>query len=459
LTYQPLVSGLVLTKAKSMNKFAFSSSATRKKAFSFWPNRPLTLQSSSSSSSLGRFHSLSQPFLATYRWHQTTRRYKPFRIISISYKHAHQARNTFNVREWRYYGTQGTKPDHKEKSIHAKDDTNSSYNTTTSSSYNNNNSNIKINSSETSDPAVLGWVDTHLPESFKPYARLARIDKPIGTWLLLWPCYWSTALASASQQAYIPDPYLLGLFGVGAVVMRGAGCTINDLWDRDIDQQVARTKTRPLAGGDVTVPQAIAFLAAQLSIGLGVLVSLPHMEYCFLWGAASLPLVALYPLTKRFFTWPQLFLGITMNWGAWMGWAATYGSMDYSVLPFLYGSGVTWTLVYDTIYAHQDKHDDAKLGLCSTALAFGKDDDEQKKVLHGFAALTWLQWMAVGYNASDFLAFPYYQLGVTTAYAHLVWQIQTADFNDPHSVMARFRSNSTLGAIIFGAITVGGALQ
>ena len=316
-----------------------------------------------------------------------------------------------------------------------------------------------IPGSATSDPPVLTWIDEYLPEPAKPYARLARIDKPIGTWLLIWPCFWSTALASASQGSLVPDPLLIGLFGAGAVVMRGAGCTINDLWDRDIDAKVTRTKARPIAGGDVTIPQAIGFLAAQLSIGLGVLVSLPHTWYCFQWGAASLPLVALYPLTKRFLPWPQLFLGVTMNWGAWMGWAATYGTMDYSILPFLYGSGVTWTLVYDTIYAHQDKQEDASLGLNSTALAFGRDDAQQKRVLHGLAVLTWLQWLAVGNNASEFLAFPYYQAGVTTAYAHLVWQIHTADFNNPHNVMARFRSNSAVGAVIFGSIAVGGLLQ
>lgn len=311
---------------------------------------------------------------------------------------------------------------------------------------------------ETSDPPILTWVDNYLPEPSKPYARLARIDKPIGTWLLLWPCCWSTALASASQSA-LPDPFLLTLFGVGAFTMRGAGCTINDLWDRDVDQKVTRTKTRPLAGGDLTVNQAVAFLAAQLSVGLGVLVSLPHTWYCFQWGVASLPFVAIYPATKRFFAWPQLFLGLTINWGAWMGWAATHGSMDWSILPFLYGSGVTWTLVYDTIYAHQDKADDAKLGLNSTALAFGKDDEQQRKVLHGLAALTWLQWMAMGYSASDFLAAPYYQAGVTAAYAHLAWQVQTADFNEPHNLAFRFRSNSAVGAIVFGSIAAGGFFQ
>jgi 4-hydroxybenzoate polyprenyltransferase len=313
-------------------------------------------------------------------------------------------------------------------------------------------------SSSTSDPPMLTWVDYYLPKGAKPYARLARIDKPIGTWLLVWPCFWSTAIASASQQAAIPDLYLCMLFGVGAITMRGAGCTINDLWDKDIDQQVERTRTRPLAGGDLTTSQAMLFLAAQLSIGLGVLVSLPHTLYCLQWGTASLPLVALYPLTKRFLPWPQLFLGLTINWGAWMGWAATHGSMDWSILPFLYGSGVTWTLVYDTLYAHQDKQDDAKLGLNSTALAFG-DDKRQKQVLHTLAALTWLQWLAVGYATSGFLSFPIYQVGVTAAYAHLIWQIQTADFDNPHNLAARFRSNSTVGALVFGSIAAGGYYQ
>jgi 4-hydroxybenzoate polyprenyltransferase len=141
-----------------------------------------------------------------------------------------------------------------------------------------------------------------------------------------------------------------------------------------------------------------------------------------------------------------------------MGWAAIHGSMDWSILPFLYGSGVTWTLVYDTIYAHQDKQDDAKLGLNSTALAFG-DDERQKQVLHTLAAMTWLQWLAVGYTASGFLSFPIYQVGVTVAYAHLIWQIQTADFDNPHNVAARFRSNSTVGALVFGSIAGGGYYQ
>lgn len=304
----------------------------------------------------------------------------------------------------------------------------------------------------TSDPPVLTWVDDYLPRGVRPYARLARIDKPIGTWLLLWPCAWSTALAAPYGQ--LPDPKLLGMFAAGAFIMRGAGCTINDLWDQDIDSQVTRTVSRPLAAGDLTTPQAIGFLALQLSAGLGILLSLPHLEYCFVWGAASLPLVLAYPLMKRYTNYPQFVLGLTFNWGAWMGWAATYGSMDFSVIGALYLSGVSWTLVYDTIYANQDKADDAKLGLKSTALTFGEDENQQKRILHGLAALTYLQWLAVGWNCAD-LSFAPYALGISSAYSHLIWQVQTAELDNPQNLMHRFRSNTQCGALVFGAIIAG----
>eukprot|EP00522_Entomoneis_paludosa_P003695 CAMPEP_0172473294 /NCGR_PEP_ID=MMETSP1065-20121228/68781_1 /TAXON_ID=265537 /ORGANISM="Amphiprora paludosa, Strain CCMP125" /LENGTH=413 /DNA_ID=CAMNT_0013231465 /DNA_START=407 /DNA_END=1648 /DNA_ORIENTATION=- len=310
--------------------------------------------------------------------------------------------------------------------------------------------NDKTTSFQTSDPPVLTWVDQYLPISWQPYARLARIDKPIGTWLLLWPCGWSTALAATPGT--LPDVSLLALFGLGALTMRGAGCTINDMWDRDVDRAVARTQTRPLAAGDVTMHQAWAFLALQLTTGLGVLVSLPHTWYCFQWGAASLPLVAIYPTTKRFFPYPQLVLGFTMNWGAWMGWAATYGSIDYSIIAPLYLSGVSWTLLYDTIYAHQDKQDDSKLGLQSTALTFGSDDDQQRNILHGLALLTASQWALVGWQAD---LSPVYYAGAAAAYGHLAWQVQTADFHNPHNVMARFRSNSGVGALMFASLAAG----
>ncbi len=339
----------------------------------------------------------------------------------------------------------------------------------------------------TSDPSMVTWVDEYLPPSARPYAHLSRMDKPIGTWLLLWPCYWSTAMATWVPQEtsnsttaleataptlleVLPDPKLLGLFTVGAFVMRGAGCTINDMWDKDIDSKVARTKTRPLAAGLVSQTQAFGWLALQLSVGLGVLVSLPHTEYCFWWGSASLPLVVAYPLMKRFFDYPQLVLGLCFNWGAFMGWAATHGSMDYSVILPLYASGVFWTIGYDTLYAHQDKEDDAKLGLRSTAITFGElggsdteesdSESKHKRVLYGLAAATYASWMLAGYN--DFVGpeFPFlplgaYSLGVTGAYAHLLWQIKTADLDDPHNLAERFRSNAKVGGIVFGSIVAG----
>ncbi len=338
----------------------------------------------------------------------------------------------------------------------------------------------------TSDPSMVTWVDDYLPPSIRPYAHLSRMDKPIGTWLLLWPCYWSTAMAAGMPQGgsnategsvtpltptlleVLPDPKLLGLFTVGAFVMRGAGCTINDLWDRDLDSQVARTKTRPLAAGILSPTQAVGWLAIQLSAGLAVLVSLPHTEYCFWWGSASLPLVVAYPLMKRYFDYPQLVLGLCFNWGAFMGWAAAHGSMDYSIILPLYVSGVAWTIGYDTLYAHQDKEDDAKLGLKSTAITFSKlgsseesdDESRDKRVLYGLAAATYASWMLAGHNDfvgmhDSWMSFGAYSWGVSSAYAHLMWQIRTADLNDPHNLAERFRSNAKVGGMVFGSILAG----
>jgi 4-hydroxybenzoate polyprenyltransferase len=341
--------------------------------------------------------------------------------------------------------------------------------------------------STTSDPPVVTWWFRYFPTNAHPYIRLARLDKPIGTWLLLWPCYWSTALA-ASPGAW-PDLSLMTLFGVGAVVMRGAGCTINDMWDQPFDRHVARTQNRPLASGELTHTQAWGFLALQLSTGCAVLLSLPHTWYCFQWGVASLPLVATYPLLKRVTNWPQLGLGLVFNWGAWMGWAATYGTMNWSVIAPLYLSGITWTLCYDTLYAHQDKEDDAKLGLKSTALYFGQ---YTKPVLHLFALTTYLNWYLVGCSEAFFPTAPiidaastpaivianadsllvgstellspelllhyasmpdiWYLVGTTAAYSHLVWQIQTADLDQPTNLATRFRSNAMVGALMFTSI-------
>mmetsp|Transcript_994 Transcript_994/g.2847 ORF Transcript_994/g.2847 Transcript_994/m.2847 type:complete len:401 (-) Transcript_994:88-1290(-) len=303
----------------------------------------------------------------------------------------------------------------------------------------------EIKSTDSNDqPSMVDY----LPSSMQPYARLARLDKPIGTMLLLWPCCWSTAIAAPLGSG--PDLKLLGLFAAGSFIMRGAGCTINDMWDADFDKSVARTKTRPLASGELTHKQALGFLAVQLSAGLGVLLSLPNTWYCFQLGAASLPFVVSYPLMKRFTNWPQLVLGITFNWGAFMGWAATHGSLDFSVIGPLYCSGIAWTLVYDTLYAHQDKVDDSKLGLKSTALYFG---EHTKPILHCFAALAMANWSLAGYAVG--YESPLYYAGCSLAWAHLAWQINTAILDEPENLADRFRKNNQVGAIVFASCAAG----
>ena len=238
--------------------------------------------------------------------------------------------------------------------------------------------------------------------------------------------------------------------------MRGAGCTINDMWDSKFDKKVERTATRPLASGALSFKQATAFLGLQLTGGLGVLLSFPreHLEYCFWLGSASLPLVVAYPLMKRYTNWPQLVLGMTFNWGALMGWAATHGTLDaldgLSVVLPLYGGSIAWTLVYDTLYAHQDKKDDAKLGLKSTALYFGENT---KPILCGFSALATGNWLLAGYNVG--YTDPYFYIGCGAAGSHLFWQVLSADLNNPKNLAERFKSNSAVGAIMFVSCMAG----
>lgn len=292
-------------------------------------------------------------------------------------------------------------------------------------------------------PPNHSWVES-LPPSWRPYAHLSRLDKPIGTWLLAWPCFWSIGLAAPPGGPI--DLSLLALFGAGAVLLRGAGCTINDLWDQDLDKKVARTRTRPLASGAVTNLQAVAWLAAQLAAGLGVLVQLN--PYSQIVGASSLGLVATYPLMKRIMGWPQAFLGLTFNWGALLGWAAVQGACDWAVVLPLYAGGVCWTLVYDTLYAHQDKADDVKVGIRSTALTFGA---RNREYLAAFAALNVACMAAAGHAAG--CGAPFFG-GLAAGGLHLGWQVATTDLDDPLDCAAKFSSNWWYGALLFGGIVV-----
>ncbi|XP_053673974.1 4-hydroxybenzoate polyprenyltransferase, mitochondrial [Anopheles nili] len=284
-----------------------------------------------------------------------------------------------------------------------------------------------------------------LQQNISPYVRLMRIDRPIGSWLLFWPCGWGIAL-SAPAGCW-PDPVMLGLFGVGAFIMRGAGCTINDLWDRDIDAKVARTRNRPLVAGEITPFDALVFLSGQLGVGLLVLLQLNW--YSILLGASSLGLVIIYPLMKRVTYWPQLILGATFNWGALLGWSATQGSVEWSACLPLYVAGVCWTIVYDTIYAHQDKKDDLMIGIKSTALRFG---DNTKLWLTGFTAAMLGNLVAAGLVCDQ--SWPYYT-SIGLIGAHLAHQIFSLNIHNPTDCASKFISNHQIGLLLFLGIVLG----
>jgi len=293
------------------------------------------------------------------------------------------------------------------------------------------------------------WIDRRAPRAVQPYLRLARIDRAIGTWLLLLPCWWGLALASVSTPDASPLQALVYavLFAVGALVMRGAGCTWNDIVDRDFDARVARTALRPIPSGAVSVRQAFVFLGLQLLTGLAVLL-------CFngatiLVGIASLLLVAIYPLMKRVTYWPQLFLGLTFNWGALVGWTAVTGGLDTPPL-LLYAAGVFWTLGYDTIYAHQDKEDDILIGVKSSALRLGANT---RPWLWIFYTAT-IALMAAAFRQAA-LGWPSYVL-LALAAALLGYQAAAVDLDDPNDCRAKFISNRYAGMIVVAAILAGG---
>ncbi|KJS34193.1 MAG: 4-hydroxybenzoate polyprenyltransferase [Rhodospirillaceae bacterium BRH_c57] len=295
------------------------------------------------------------------------------------------------------------------------------------------------------DMPADGWVDKIAPAAARPYLKLMRLDRPIGTWLLLFPCWWSIALAS---QGPWPDLWLMALFGIGAVVMRGAGCTVNDILDRDIDGKVARTAARPLASGAITLRGALAFLGLELLIGLMVLVQLNL--FSILLGVASLLLVFVYPLMKRITYWPQAWLGLTFNWGALLGWAAVRGELDWAPVA-LYAAGFFWTLGYDTIYAHQDKDDDVVIGVKSSALALG---ERTRPFLFITYALTIGLVAVAGLLAG--LSWVFWPL-LAVAGLHLVWQAADSDIDDGADCLTKFRSNRHFGWLLLAAIIAGGA--
>ncbi|KAK9806808.1 hypothetical protein WJX72_003516 [[Myrmecia] bisecta] len=288
------------------------------------------------------------------------------------------------------------------------------------------------------------WLVRRCPPSLLPYAQLMRLDKPVGAWLLAWPCFWSIALAAPAGS--LPGGRLLALFGVGALLLRGAGCTVNDLWDRQLDAQVERTRSRPLAAGVLQPSSAMGLLAGQLLAGLAILVQLnPYTQAL---GVASLALVVVYPLMKRYTFWPQAFLGLTFNWGALMGWSAVAGSCDWAAVVPLYASGVCWTLVYDTIYAHQDKRDDALVGIKSTALLFGERTGHW---LTGFACCQTALLVGAGLATG---AGPVYYAGVGAGACHLAWQISQVDLDSREDCLAKFTSNTWFGGILFSGIVL-----
>lgn len=295
------------------------------------------------------------------------------------------------------------------------------------------------------DAQPTNWVDSYAPGALKPYFKLARYDRPIGTWLLLLPCWFGLALAQVDSPAIDLQLGSYLLFAIGAIAMRGAGCTWNDIVDRNYDGRVERSALRPIPSGHVSVRQAVLFGVLQSLVGLVVL--LQFNTFTIWLGISSLALVAVYPFAKRFTYWPQFVLGMTFNWGVLVGWASLQGSLfDENTIAaaplLLYVGSIAWTIGYDTIYAHQDKEDDALLGLKSTALRFGA---ETPWWLTGFYGATISLWLAAAYavNAGHTT---YIALGLITA--HFIWQIASLKIDRSSNCLARFKSNRDVGLLL-----------
>ena len=314
------------------------------------------------------------------------------------------------------------------------------------------------------------WTE-RLPAWLVPYAQLARWDRPIGWWLLLWPCWWSVGLAMNASGPHVrrtpidgswdltpiqfaaawgEASWLLALFLIGAVAMRGAGCTWNDVTDRHLDAGVARTRSRPLPSGRVSVRGALIFIALQLLVGLAVL--LQFNPFAIALGFAAVPIVVAYPFAKRITNWPQAVLGLAFSWGALMGWAAIFRELA-PVPLLLYAGSIAWTIGYDTIYAHQDREDDALMGVRSTARLFGSRTRPALVVIYMVALVLFAgAYLAAGVH-------PLAWLGLAAAAFHMVRQVARLDIDDADQCLALFRSNATLGWMVFGGLVLGWAAR
>ena len=293
--------------------------------------------------------------------------------------------------------------------------------------------------------ATGNWVDTRAPLWARPYLRLSRFDRPIGSWLLLMPCWWSAALAAGVAHDLRHLPLTVVLFLVGAFVMRGAGCTWNDITDRHLDGQVERTRSRPIPSGQVSVARAAGFLVLQALVGLVVL--LQFNRFAVLLGIASLGVVAIYPFMKRVTYWPQIFLGLAFSWGALMGFAALLGRLEPAALV-LYAGSIAWVIGYDTIYAHQDAEDDALVGIKSTALLFGERTHRALWIFYGIAVV--LIGTALWLAGAGWFAFA----ALAAFAAHLVRQIRRLDISSPALCLRIFKSNRDAGLLLFAGLLV-----
>ncbi len=299
---------------------------------------------------------------------------------------------------------------------------------------------------QVADAVTGNWVDRYAPRATRPYLRLSRADRPIGTWLLLIPCWWGLVLAMlADQSPRWQDAWIALGCALGAFLMRGAGCTWNDITDRKIDAQVARTRSRPLPSGQVSVWGAVLWMAVQALLALAILLTFNRAAIAM--GVLSLLPVAIYPFAKRFTWWPQAFLGLAFNWGALLAWTAHAGALHWPAVA-LFAAGISWTLFYDTIYAHQDAEDDALIGVKSTALLFGQDTARWLKYfLVGTVALMALAIIDAMVGRASVLAVVLALAGPWAMGWHMAWQLRGLDTDDNAKLLQLFHANRDTGLI------------